>query len=194
MLRVLLLLPLSRLGHVWRKPCNGMHDAQTRPWFILSPKEYGGESEPMITPCKKIPQPDCREEGRSRDVASRLVASPTHYQLSYSGPTLSHTWNGRKQKQKSLGIHTDRQTDRQTDQLRTTGFISLPRPAPLAHFVQMTPCNVTRGTNVLDTWEQLDRHLYRISGFRSPADLVSLPFCLRQGHYKNNIQLICSHD
>ena len=50
------------------------------------PKDVEGmESEPMFTPGKKT-LPEGSEEGRTRHAASRRIASPTHYRLSYSGP------------------------------------------------------------------------------------------------------------
>ena len=45
------------------------------------------ESEPMLTPREISPQPDkFSEEDGTHDAASSRTASPTHYQLSYSGP------------------------------------------------------------------------------------------------------------
>ena len=56
--------------------------------FSLIRKSFGGmESGPMLTPREKIPSTGGSEEDRTRDAASRRTASPTHYRLSYSGPS-----------------------------------------------------------------------------------------------------------
>ena len=64
--------------------------AQTRSRFIpLIRKSFGGmESGPMFTPKEKSPLPEkfSSEEDRTHDAAASGTASPTHYQLSYSGP------------------------------------------------------------------------------------------------------------
>ena len=74
--------------------------AQTRPWFILSPKRVcrrgggggvgGGkvESEPILVPREKSPllEKFSSEEDQTHNTASSRTASPTHYQLSYSSP------------------------------------------------------------------------------------------------------------
>ena len=52
-------------------------------------KEFGGmDSEPMLTPRDKIPSTRGSEEDRTRAAASGRAESPTHYQLSYPGPSL----------------------------------------------------------------------------------------------------------
>ena len=45
------------------------------------------KSEPMLTPREKAPLPEIfsPEEDRTHDAASSKTASPTHYQLNYSG-------------------------------------------------------------------------------------------------------------
>ena len=63
--------------------------AQTRPRFILSSENiWGIVREPMLTPRKKSPLPEksSPEEDRTHNAASHRTASPTLYQLSYSGP------------------------------------------------------------------------------------------------------------
>ena len=45
------------------------------------------ESELMLTARGKSLQPDGPEEGGTRDAASRRLASPTLYRLSYPGPS-----------------------------------------------------------------------------------------------------------
>ena len=47
------------------------------------------ESESMLTPTDKFPSTGGSEKGRTRDVASRRTASPTHSRLCYSGPRLN---------------------------------------------------------------------------------------------------------
>ena len=61
--------------------------AQTKPQSILSSKTVfvGMESETMLTPSAKIPSTGSSEVLIS-DTVSRKTASPTPYQLSYSGP------------------------------------------------------------------------------------------------------------
>ena len=46
------------------------------------------ESEPTLTPSEKNPLPEkfFPEEDGTHDAAPRRTASPTHYQLRYSGP------------------------------------------------------------------------------------------------------------
>ena len=68
-------------------PCDGMHICvQTRPRFfvvVFFPSERVlGESEPMLTPMEKSPQPEIffPEEDRTHDAASSRAPSPTHYQ------------------------------------------------------------------------------------------------------------------
>ena len=44
------------------------------------------ESEPMLTPREKKNSTGSSEENQTHDAASRRIASPTYYRLSYSGP------------------------------------------------------------------------------------------------------------
>ena len=62
---------------------------QTRPWFILSSERvlWGVESDAMLTPQEKFLLPEAQEEDQTHDAASCRIASPTHEQLSYSGPS-----------------------------------------------------------------------------------------------------------
>ena len=67
--------------------CNGMHCAQTRPWFILSSKRVLWNGVRTHVNSKgKIPSTGGSEEARTCDAASRRTMSPTHYRLSYSSP------------------------------------------------------------------------------------------------------------
>ena len=92
MLGVFLLPALTRLGHecqdllVHALECMC---AQTRPGLKLpSNRVVGGmESEPMLTPKGKIPTTRSSEEDGNYDAASSRTASPTHYRLSYAGPS-----------------------------------------------------------------------------------------------------------
>ena len=63
--------------------------AQTRPWFILLYKRiFGNGVRTHINSKRKISSTVGSEEDRTCGVASCRTASPTHYQLSYSSPTL----------------------------------------------------------------------------------------------------------
>ena len=71
--------------------------AQTRPRFLLSSERVFGEwSQPMLTPKEKSPPPEnfSSEEDRTHGAASSGTASPTHYQLSFSGPHASDLKTG----------------------------------------------------------------------------------------------------
>ena len=76
--------------------------AQTRLLFTLSSERvffWGGgggggggmESEHMLTPKEKNSTGGSMQD-RTRNTASRKIASPTHYRLSYSGPTWVIHW------------------------------------------------------------------------------------------------------
>ena len=62
--------------------------AQTRPWFKLSFKRVflGNEVRTHVNSKGKILSTGGSEEDRARNAASRRIVSPTHFQLSYSGP------------------------------------------------------------------------------------------------------------
>ena len=61
--------------------------AQTRPRFILSSKRvWGNGFGTHVNLRGKVPSTAGSEEERTCAAASRRAASPTHYQLSYSGP------------------------------------------------------------------------------------------------------------
>ena len=45
----------------------------------------------MLTPREKFPLPEGSKQGRTREAASRRIASLTHDELSYSGPLISNT-------------------------------------------------------------------------------------------------------
>ena len=50
------------------------------------PKEFSGNGvRTCVISKRKITSTGGSEEGRTRDAASRMTASPTHYRLSYSG-------------------------------------------------------------------------------------------------------------
>ena len=68
MLGVFLLPAFTLLGHECQELCDGV------------------ESETMLPPGEKIPSTGGSEQDRTRDAASRRTASPTHFQLGYSGP------------------------------------------------------------------------------------------------------------
>ena len=69
-------------------PCGGYMCTQTRPRFTPSSEEvWWVESEPMLTPRKNLYRTKSFSvEDRTHDAASGRTESPTHYQLSYSGP------------------------------------------------------------------------------------------------------------
>ena len=93
MLDVLLLPAFNHQGHeceVRATECTCAHILTSV--YTLIRKSFGRmESEPMLTPREKSPQPGkfSSEEDRTHDAASRRTASPTHYQLSYSGPNIN---------------------------------------------------------------------------------------------------------
>ena len=64
--------------------------AQTRPGFLIRKMLLGkGVRSPCCNSVGKISSTRGPEEDRTRDAASSRTASPTHYQLSYSGPHYS---------------------------------------------------------------------------------------------------------
>ena len=64
--------------------------AQTRPQFTLSSERVLGEWGQNPCELRRNPPPPTRgsEEGWTHNTASRRTASPTHYRLNYSGPTV----------------------------------------------------------------------------------------------------------
>ena len=89
-LSVFLLLAFTHLGHERQdllSPCHGMHVC-TDETLVYTLIRKRMESDPMLTPREKLPLPEksSSEEDRIHNTASCRTASPTHSQLSYSGP------------------------------------------------------------------------------------------------------------
>ena len=94
MLGVFLLPAFIHLGHECQdllSPCDGMHVCtdKTSVYTFIRKSLEGMESQPKLNPREKSPLPEkfSPEEDQTHDAASSRTASPTHNQLSYSGPT-----------------------------------------------------------------------------------------------------------
>ena len=93
MLAVFLLPAFTCLGHKCQdlsSLCDGMHACTDKTSaYTLIRKSFGGmESEPMLTPRGKSPllEKFSSDEDQTHNAALSRTASPTHYQLSCSGP------------------------------------------------------------------------------------------------------------
>ena len=94
MLSVFLLPVFTCLGHEHQdlsSLCHGMHVCTDKNsvYTLIRKSFWGFESEPMLTPREKssLPEKFSPEEDQTHDAASSRTASPTHNQLSYSGPS-----------------------------------------------------------------------------------------------------------
>ena len=92
MLGVLFLQTFTRLGHEFQdllSPCDGMRMCThwTSVYTLMRKDLLGnGVRTDVNSKGKKSPQWEDPEKGRASEAASRGIASPTHYRLSYSDP------------------------------------------------------------------------------------------------------------
>ena len=96
MLGVFLLPAFTRLGHECQdllSSCDEMHVHRLDLGLHSHPREILGNGvRTYVNSMRKIPSTRGSEKSRSIDAASRRTASPTHYQLSYSGPYEIHVY------------------------------------------------------------------------------------------------------